>query len=71
MEVACYVGVIALKEKMAAVVDHLKKQLDKFQEKYEKETIKEMNSLDKKDFSKLSNDELFSLLVSVTKTYIK
>lgn len=45
MEVACYVGVYALKERMITVVDHLKTQLDKFQEKYEKETISKLTGL--------------------------
>jgi len=42
MEKACYIGVYALKNKMTTTVDHLKKQLEKFQEKYEKETISKL-----------------------------
>lgn len=42
MEIACYVGIYALKNRMATIVEHLKKQLDKFQEKYEKETISKL-----------------------------
>lgn len=42
METACYIGVYALKNKMTTTVEHLKKQLEKFQEKYEKETISKL-----------------------------
>jgi len=42
METACYIGIVALKNKMPVIVEHLKKQLDKFQEKYEKETISKL-----------------------------
>jgi len=42
METACYIGIFALKNKMTVIVEHLKKQLDKFQEKYEKETISKL-----------------------------
>lgn len=38
---------------------------------FDKETIKTMNITDKKDFSKSSNEEIFSLFESVTNTYIK
>jgi hypothetical protein len=44
METACYIGIYALKNKLTAVVDQLKQQLDKFQEKYEKETISKLPS---------------------------
>jgi len=44
MEIACYVGIVAFKNKMPVIVEHLKKQLDKFQEKYEKETISKLPS---------------------------
>jgi len=42
MKTACYIGIFALKNKMTVIVEHLKKQLDKFQEKYEKETISKL-----------------------------
>lgn len=42
METACYIGIFALKNKMTVIIEHLKKKLDKFQEKYEAETISKL-----------------------------
>lgn len=42
MEKACYIGIYAHKTKNNLILEQLKKKLDKFQEKYEKETISKM-----------------------------